>query len=246
MTLLSQQVAVITGAAAGIGWETATRLLEEGASVVLSDVNELPSTETITAAGFAPDRVLSIRGDVSVRTDVELLIQAAERKHGRIDVLVNNAGVAQPLTDVHTMDDAIWNRILAVNLTGQYLVAKAVVRLMRSQRSGRIINISSELALCGAPQQAAYCAAKAGVVGLTKALALELAAFGITVNCVAPGPTDTQMLEDWERTDEMRAHLPLGRFGQPADIAGAILHFAGPEAGWTTGQTLSPNGGLVM
>jgi 3-oxoacyl-[acyl-carrier protein] reductase len=197
---------------------------------------------SVRAAGR---RVVAVEADVANRAEVAAMVERAVGEFGRIDIVVNNAGISpeRPLQD--TTDD-VWDRVLAVNLKGQFLVCQAVVPFMRSAGYGRIINIASEQGLIGAVDMSAYCASKAGIFGLTKALARELAPAGILVNCIAPGPVDTAMLADTERTPEMASKIPLGRIGRPEEIAFAALFLASPQSSWTTGQIVSPNGGVVM
>ena len=187
MTSLDSRVAIVTGAARGIGHGIARALAAEGASVVVAD-RDLPGAERVAEE---LDGAVAVGVDVSVEEDVRGLVDATLAAFGRIDVLVNNAGLASasPLGET-TLDE--WNRVLAVDLTGVFLCSRAVVPTMAEQASGAIVNIGSQLGLRGAPNLAAYCAAKAGVHGLTKALARELAPLGIRVNAVAPGPVDTR------------------------------------------------------
>jgi 3-oxoacyl-[acyl-carrier protein] reductase len=173
------------------------------------------------------------------------MIARAIERFGRIDILVNNAGIARPGA-IDSLTEEDWDRTLDVNLKGQFLVVRAVVAGMKERRKGSIVNVASELGLVGQPDLSPYCASKAGVIGLTKSLARELAPFSIRVNCVAPGPTDTAILSDAERTVDYIATVPLQRLGTPADIASAVWFLASPESSWTTGQILSPNGGVVI
>ena len=173
------------------------------------------------------------------------MVREAQAEFGRIDVLVNNAGIERAATLENITEDD-WDVTLAVNLKGQFLVSQAVAAGMRERRAGKIVNVASELALVGRAGLAAYCASKAGIVGLTKALARELAPHGVLVNCVAPGPTDTDLLPASERTSDLLARIPLGRIGAPTEIAEAIWFLVSPANTWTTGQVLSPNGGAVI
>jgi len=190
-------------------------------------------------------RVVAIEADVACRAEVAEMVERAVGEFGRIDILVNNAGIS-PECPLQETTDEVWDRVHAVNLKGQFLVCQAVVPFMRSAGYGRIINIASEQGLIGAVDMSAYCASKAGIFGLTKALARELAPAGILVNCIAPGPVDTAMLADRDRTPELASRIPLGRIGRPDEIAFAVLFLASPQSSWTTGQILSPNGGVVM
>lgn len=244
---LDGQVAGVTGASQGIGRAIAEVLASAGADIVLNHFGATAErvgqvSRRIREVGRA---VVAIEADVASRAEVAAMVQRAFDEFGRIDILVNNAGIS-PECPLHEMTDDIWDRVLAVNLKGQFLVCQAVVPLMRSAGYGRIVNIASEQGLIGAVDMSAYCASKAGVFGLTKALARELAPAGILVNCVAPGPVDTAMLADRDRTSELTSRIPLGRIGRPEEIAFAVLLLASPQTSWTTGQIYSPNGGVVM
>jgi 3-oxoacyl-[acyl-carrier protein] reductase len=241
------QVAIITGASQGIGRATAQMLADAGADIVVNhfgapavNVDEL--SRSITQLGR---RAIAIEADVSNRTEVAKMVELAIGEFGRLDILVNNAGIA-PESPIEATTEEIWDHVLGVNLKGQFLLCQAVVPHMRARGYGRIVNIASEQGLIGAAGMSAYCASKAGVFGLTKSLARELAPDGILVNCVAPGPVDTALLNALDRTPELMARIPLGRIGLPDEIAYAVLFLASPETSWTTGQILSPNGGVVM
>jgi 3-oxoacyl-[acyl-carrier protein] reductase len=244
---LDGQVALVTGGSQGIGRAIAEMLASAGADIVLNHFGATAErveqvSRCIRKLGR---RVVAIEADVASRAEVAAMVKHAIDEFGRIDVLVNNAGISPECPLNETTDD-IWDRVLAVNLKGQFLLCQAVVPLMRSAGYGRIINIASEQGFIGAVDMSAYCASKAGVFGLTKALARELAPSGILVNCVAPGPVDTAMLADRDRTAELTSRIPLGRIGRPEEIAFAVLFLASPQTSWTTGQIHSPNGGVVM
>jgi 3-oxoacyl-[acyl-carrier protein] reductase len=250
---LAGQVALVTGASRGIGRATAERLGLEGAHVVLNYFaradaahgNDGAIENALSIVRASGARALGIEADVSDQQTVRAMISAVEAEFGRIDILVNNAGVEEGGTLLET-EEAEWDRVLAVNLKGQFLVSQAVVPGMIRRGSGRIVNVSSELALVGRPGASAYVASKAGVIGLTKALARELAPRGILVNCVAPGPTDTDLLGADERGPQKVGAIPLGRIGEPSEIAAAICFLVSPDSSWTTGQVFSPNGGTVI
>jgi 3-oxoacyl-[acyl-carrier protein] reductase len=247
MGSLDGTVALVTGASRGIGRAIAERLAAEGAGVAMND--HAPRAGDLDAAVAAVSAhggdVEVVDADVSNAVAVQEMVERVQRRFGRIDILVNNAGIACPGA-IHELTEDDWDRTLGINLKGQFLVTRAVVPGMRERASGRIVNIASELGLVGEADLSPYCASKAGVIGLTKALARELAPARVRVNCVAPGPTDTTILRDSERTPEYLATIPLGRLGTPAEIAWAVWYLASPHAEWITGQVLSPNGGVVM
>ncbi len=243
-------IALVTGASRGIGRAVAARLAAAGADLIINyhsgadPSSERPIDATLEAVAAYGGRAIVIDADVSDRNAVAGMVAEAEREFGRIDILVNNAGIerAAALEEITETD---WDKTIAVNLTGQLLVSQAVAPGMRARRNGKIVNVASELALVGRPGLVSYCASKAGVVGLTKALALELASDGVLVNCVAPGPTETDLLPPDERTPEMVSRIPLGRIGTPAEIAEVIWFLVSPANSWMTGQVISPNGGVV-
>jgi 3-oxoacyl-[acyl-carrier protein] reductase len=244
-------VALVTGASRGIGRATVARLAAAGADVVINyhgaaDGDQPGAVqESLALAASHGVRALAIDADISDRAAVSRMVDEALAAFGKIDVLVNNAGIESPTPLAHATDEA-WDRTLAVNLKGQFLVIQAVAPGMRERRAGKIVNIASELALTGRAGSAAYCASKAGVIGLTKALARELAPDRILVNCVAPGPVDTDLLTAEERTPEMVAQIPLGRIGTADEIAETVWFLVSPANTWTTGQVVSPNGGAVI
>lgn len=242
------QVAVVTGAGRGIGHAIAVRLAKEGARI--ASVSRTESNAQKTA-----DEINAARADTAKAYAVDVADQAAVQKaaaqifedFGRVDILVNNAGVTRDgLSMRMSMDD--WDTVLNTNLKGAFNFTQAVMRPMIKQRSGRIINISSIAGLIGNAGQANYAASKAGLIGLTKTLARELASRGITVNAVAPGLIETDMTT--VLSEEIRQGIlqkvPLGKLGEPDDIAGAVAYLASPEAKYITGQVLTVDGGMVM
>jgi len=243
MTSLDSRVAIVTGAARGIGRGIARALAAEGASVVVAD-RDLPGAESLAEE---LDGAVAVGVDVSVEEDVRGLVDATLAAFGRVDVLVNNAGIASaaPLGET-TLDE--WNHVLAVDLTGVFLCSRAVVATMAEQGAGSIVNLGSQLGLRGAPNLAAYCAAKAGVHGLTKALARELAPLGIRVNAVAPGPVDTTILDDVDAATMagILAEIPLGRVARVEEIAPVVVLLAGDSGAYFTGSVVNVSGGHVM
>lgn len=242
------QVAIVTGAGRGIGHAIAVRLANEGARIAAvsrSESNAQRTAEEINAAHADAAKAYAV--DVSDHKSVQETTARILNDFGRIDILVNNAGVTRDgLSMRMSIDD--WDIVLNTNLKGAFSFSQAAIRSMIKQRSGRIINISSIAGLTGNPGQANYSASKAGLIGLTKTLAREVASRGITVNAIAPGfiMTDmTDVLSD-EIKKAMLTKIPLGKFGEGEDIAAAVAFLAAPEARYITGQVLTVDGGMVM
>jgi len=242
------QVAIVTGAGRGIGHAIAVRLAKEGARVASVSRTEANAQKTA-------DEINALRGDAAKAYAVDVADHAAVQKaaaqifedFGRVDILVNNAGVTRDgLSMRMSMED--WDTVVNTNLKGAFAFTQAVMRPMIKQRSGRIINISSIAGLTGNAGQANYSASKAGLIGLTKTLARELASRGITVNAVAPGLIETDMTTaiSEEIRQAILQKVPLGKLGEPDDIAGAVAYLASPEAKYITGQVLTVDGGMVM
>ena len=244
---LAGRVAIVTGGSRGIGLASARLLAEGGASVVVSgrDAARLEAaTRELEATGAA---VLGVAADAVRREDVERLVEAARERFGRLDVLVNNAGMTRDQLLVRMKDDD-WDQVLDTNLRGVFLMTRAVGRVMMRQRSGRIINISSTAGAMGNAGQVNYSAAKAGVIGLTKAAARELAHWNILVNAVAPGLIETDMTASLpaEAREALLGQVPLKRIGVARDVAEVVRFLAGDGAAYITGQTIHVNGGLYM
>ena len=242
------QVAVVTGAGRGIGHAIALRLAQEGAcvaSVSRTEANAQKTAQEINALRANAAKAYAV--DVADHSAVQKTGAAILEEFGRIDILVNNAGVTRDgLSMRMSVED--WDTVLNTNLKGAFNFVQAMMRTMIKQRSGRIINISSVIGLIGNAGQANYAASKAGIIGLTKSLARELASRGITVNAIAPGLIETDMTG--VLSDEVRQSIlqkvPLGRLGQPDDIAAAVAYLASAEASYVTGQVLTVDGGMVM
>jgi len=242
------QVALVTGASRGIGAAIARDLAAAGAHVVVNYRRQRERAEALVAEIVAAGGTAEVAAfDVVVATEVEEAVRAATARLGKVDVLVNNAGVSADALILRTKDED-WNRVLDVNLKGVFNCTKAVARGMMRARSGRIINISSVVAAMGNTGQAAYAAAKAGVIGFTKSTARELAGRGITANVVAPGFIATDMTEgmDPAARDLYLALIPLGRLGTVAEVAAAVTFLAGPGGAYITGQVIHINGGLYV
>jgi meso-butanediol dehydrogenase / (S,S)-butanediol dehydrogenase / diacetyl reductase len=247
---LRDKVTIITGGKSGIGLATARRFSQEGAKVVVADVRDAQQeVETIAANGH---EAMFVRTDVASESAVRELIRQAVGKYGRIDVLVNNAGIelAKSATDTNEEE---WDRLMGVNLKGVFLCSKAAVAEMRRTGGGVIVNVASELGLVGAANIAAYCAAKGGVVQLTRAMAIDHAADNIRINCVCPGPIKTPLLDriiessaDAEKERQITVEKTLlNRLGQPEEIASVILFLASEESSYMTGSVVVADGGLT-
>jgi 3-oxoacyl-[acyl-carrier protein] reductase len=241
---LTGKTALVTGASGGIGAEIARTLQGQGAVVALSGTRRDALDALAAALG---ERAHVLPADLANPEAAAELIAAAEAAMGKIDILVNNAGLTKDGLALR-MSDADWAKVLDVDLAAPFRLSRAALKFMLRRKSGRIINIGSVVGSTGNPGQANYAAAKAGLIGLTKALAQEVASRGITVNLVAPGFIATPMtdaLNDAQRA-ALQEKIPLGRLGAPADVAAGVVYLASEEAGWITGATLHINGGMAM
>ena len=240
------QVALVTGASRGIGAAIAMELARKGVKVIgtaTTDVGAAKITETLSAFPGCAGRTL----DVTNGAAGEALVNALVKEHGGLQVLVNNAGITRDNLAMRMKDDE-WDVVMEANLKGVFRMSRAVMRTMMKQRYGRIINITSVVGASGNPGQANYAAAKAGVAGMTRALARELGSRNITVNCVAPGFIETDMTASLKEDQQkvLLGQIPLGHLGKPSDVAHAVAYLASPQASYVTGQELHVNGGMYM
>jgi 3-oxoacyl-[acyl-carrier protein] reductase len=244
---LDKQIAIVTGASRGIGRAIAMELARRGATVIGTATSESGAAAITEAFGAAG---VSGRGAVLNVNDAaaaEALIDGTVKEFGALHVLVNNAGITQDQLAMRMKDDD-WDAVIDTNLKSVFRLSRAVLRPMMKAKGGRIINITSVVGSAGNPGQVNYAAAKAGVAGMTRALAREIGSRGITVNCVAPGFIDTDMTKTLpeEQQTALKTQIPLGRLGSPDDIAHAVAFLASPQAGYITGTTLHVNGGMYM
>ena len=244
---LAGRVALVTGGTRGIGLAIARLLADDGASVVVSgrDPGRLESAaKELEALGAS---ALAVAADAGKREDADRLVEATRERFGRIDVLVNNAGITRDQLLVRMKDDD-WDQVMETNLRGVFLMTRAVGKVMMRQKSGRMINISSTAGAMGNPEQVNYSAAKAGVIGLSKAAARELAHWNILVNVVAPGLIETDMTAtiSAEAREGLMQQVPLKRIGTAREVAEVVRFLAGDAAGYITGQVIHVNGGLYM
>lgn len=244
---LSSRVAIVTGGGQGIGREIALKLAELGVSVAVSDVNDTSANEVAAEIAAKNGRGIAIQANVASREEVTKLVEQTISAFERVDILVNNAGITRD-TLLMRMSEDDWDQVISVNLKGAFLCIQAVLRHMIKQRWGRIINIASVVGLTGNAGQGNYASSKAGIIGLTKTVAKEMASRNITANAIAPGFIDTGMtsrLSDNIKQEFLR-QIPIGVLGTPKDVAHAVSFFASEESHYITGQVLNVDGGMVM
>ncbi|ABO66419.1 MULTISPECIES: 3-oxoacyl-[acyl-carrier-protein] reductase [Geobacillus] len=246
--MLEGKIALVTGASRGIGRAVALELARQGANVAVNYAgSEAKANEVVDMIRSLGREAFAVQADVARAEDVERMVKTVLDQFGRLDILVNNAGITRDNL-LMRMKEEEWDAVINTNLKGVFLCTKAVTRPMMKQRYGRIINVASVVGVIGNPGQANYVAAKAGVIGLTKTAARELASRNITVNAIAPGFITTDMTEalSAELKEEMLKQIPLARFGEPDDVARVVAFLASDAAGYMTGQTLHVDGGMVM
>ena len=245
---LKGKVALVTGGSRGIGRAVCLELARQGADVAVNYAgNEAAAQETAQACRELGVRAVVLRADVADAAACDAMVAQVLEQLGRLDILVNNAGITRDGL-LMTMKEDAWDQVLDTNLKGAFLTMKAVARTMMKQRYGRIVNLSSVVGLHGNAGQVNYAASKAGVIGMTKSLAKELASRGVTVNAVAPGFIDTDMTAALTETAKNAAlgSIPMGRMGTPENVAKAVAFLAGEDAGYITGQVLAVDGGMSM
>ncbi len=245
--MVQDRVALVTGASRGIGRSISLALAAQGAKIIAVDVDLQVTEEFVSELKANGTDAIAVQGNVTVASDVDQMVKAGKEAFGQIDILVNNAGITRDGLLLR-MKDSDWDAVLDVNLKGAFLCTRAVSKVMTKQRHGRIINISSIVGQMGNPGQANYCASKAGLMGLTKSNARELAKRNITVNAVAPGFIATAMTDALSEDQRLAlsSQIPLERLGSADDIANAVVFLAADNTGYITGQVLAVNGGMYM
>jgi 3-oxoacyl-[acyl-carrier protein] reductase len=240
------KVAIVTGSSRGIGRAIALALAKDGANIVVNAVSNITKAREVAEEIESMGReALVIVADVSKKEHVESMVEQTLKRFGKIDILVNNAGVVGPTVPIQELSEEDWERVISVDLKGTFLCCRAVIPHMIRQRSGKIVNISSIAGKEGNANMTAYCAAKAGIIGLTKALAEEVAKYGIRVNCVCPALIETELVErmDTKQAEYLKSKIPLGRLGKPEEVAELVKFLVSDASDFITGQAINIDGG---
>lgn len=246
--VLEEKVAIVTGGSRGIGRAVAIELAKCGCKVVINYLgNEKLAQEVVAEIIAAGGRAIAVRANVANLSEVEEMIKQVVDTYGRIDILINNAGITRD-TLLMRMKEEQWDEVIDINLKGTYNCCKSVLKLMMKQKSGKIVNVASVVGVMGNAGQVNYAASKAGIIGLTKSLAKEVASRNISVNAIAPGFITTDMTGELSDTqsEALLQHIPLGRFGKPEEIASVVRFLVSDDAAYITGQTINLDGGMVM
>jgi len=242
---LQGKVAIVTGAGKGLGWAIAQRLASDGANLVIAEIDGPSGEEKAAAVRQMKREAFAVKVDVSRWADVENMVQQAMLKFKRIDILVNNAGIMGPYFPVMEYPEEIWDRMIAVHLKGTFLCCKGVLRVMKAQGSGRVVNMASVAGKEGNANMSPYAAAKAGIIGLTKTMAKEMTPYNVRVNCVSPALIETDMTREMtpQQRDLLTSKIPLGRLGKPEEVAAVVKFLVSDEASFVTGQCYDISGG---
>lgn len=248
---LEGKCALVTGSSSGIGAEIARRLAQKGADVVVNYFkSQIAAEEVARGIRGAGGRVITVRCDVSKASDVDQMITKTIAEFGRLDILVNNAGIAEERGGLLTVTEEIWDKIIDINLKGAFLVSRRAMPEILKQGRGKIINIASINSFVAEPNSLAYCSSKAGLIGLTKSLALEFAPKGINVNAIAPGQIETPLMAEWlsipEVTEALKFKTPYGRVGKPTDVASLAAFLADDESEFVNGAVFVVDGGWMI